>query len=434
MADISIEIAAIQTATQGSTLRSAIAAALVAINNDIPPVYSGSYSLLPSTVSYTVSVSGFRMAQDLVVEAYPEPILISKVITENGTYHASSDNADGYSQVTVSIPYYGGPYSITPSTVSQTFYTTDLMMAQDLVVEAYPEPVLISKVCSYNSVYWPGDDNADGYSLVIVSIPSYSGSYEITPDNTGIWLSTDGCLLESNIYVRPYSAALMSKTVDANGTYYAYHEIQEVDGYSEFTVAIPEYSGPYVITPSTVSQTFPTAGKLMTQDVTVEAYEDRFEYYFNLELRSFSSDIVSLRTYAFQSQSLLTYVSLPKCKALAQGAFYACRTLPEIYLPKCETILTSAFTGCYSLSTVRFDVLSNIAGGGHFRACSALTSLYLLWSSVCSISAAASASMFSSTPIMDGTGFIYVPSSLYSAYINHSVWGTWSSAFRSYTE
>lgn len=366
MADISIEIAAIQTATHGSELRSAIAAALVAINNDIPPVYSGSYSLLPSTVSYTVSVSGFRMAQDLVVEAYPEPILISKVITENSTYHASSDNADGYSQVTVSIPYYGGPYSITPSTVSQTFYTTDLMMAQDLIVEAYPEPVLISKTVSNNGVYSASDDSADGYS--------------------------------------------------------------------EFTVAIPEYSGPYVITPSTVSQTFQVQNMVMTQNLTVEAYEDMFEDYFNLELRSFSSDIVSIRTYAFQSQSLLTYVSLPECKVLAQGAFYACRTLPEIYLPKCETISTSAFTGCYSLSTVRFDVLSNIAGGGHFRVCSALTSLYLLWSSVCSISAAASASMFNSTPIMDGTGFIYVPSSLYSAYVNHSVWGTWSSAFRSYVE
>lgn len=34
--------------------------------------------------------------------------LITKTITQNGTYNASSDNADGYSQVTVAIPVYDG--------------------------------------------------------------------------------------------------------------------------------------------------------------------------------------------------------------------------------------------------------------------------------------------------------------------------------------
>lgn len=33
------------------------------------------------------------------------PTLITKTITENGTYTASEDNADGYSQVTVNVPY-----------------------------------------------------------------------------------------------------------------------------------------------------------------------------------------------------------------------------------------------------------------------------------------------------------------------------------------
>lgn len=34
--------------------------------------------------------------------------LITKTITANGTYNASSDSADGYSQVTVTIPVYDG--------------------------------------------------------------------------------------------------------------------------------------------------------------------------------------------------------------------------------------------------------------------------------------------------------------------------------------
>lgn len=37
-----------------------------------------------------------------------EPTLITKTVTANGTYNASADNADGYSQFTVAIPIYDG--------------------------------------------------------------------------------------------------------------------------------------------------------------------------------------------------------------------------------------------------------------------------------------------------------------------------------------
>lgn len=35
-------------------------------------------------------------------------VLTTKTITQNGTYNASDDNADGYSQVTVALPVYDG--------------------------------------------------------------------------------------------------------------------------------------------------------------------------------------------------------------------------------------------------------------------------------------------------------------------------------------
>ena len=35
-------------------------------------------------------------------------VLTTKTIIENGTYNASADNADGYSQVTVALPVYDG--------------------------------------------------------------------------------------------------------------------------------------------------------------------------------------------------------------------------------------------------------------------------------------------------------------------------------------
>lgn len=61
-----------------------------------------------------------------------EAVLTTKTITENGTYSAASDNADGYSSVTVNIPqngYFGIPIAKTAADakhlVYETFYTAD---------------------------------------------------------------------------------------------------------------------------------------------------------------------------------------------------------------------------------------------------------------------------------------------------------------------
>lgn len=45
---------------------------------------------------------------DEVVVAVPAPIIIQKTITENGTYIASNDNADGYDRVSVNVSGGGG--------------------------------------------------------------------------------------------------------------------------------------------------------------------------------------------------------------------------------------------------------------------------------------------------------------------------------------
>lgn len=70
----------------------------------------------------------------------PAPVLITKSVTENGVYAASSDNADGYSSVTVEVP-------------SDT-------------------PTLITKSVTANGTYSASDDSADGYSTVSVAVPN----------------------------------------------------------------------------------------------------------------------------------------------------------------------------------------------------------------------------------------------------------------------
>lgn len=55
------------------------------------------------------------------------PTLITKSITENGTYNAESDNADGYSQVTVNVSGGGGPMMYdTPAKYHQIYSASDI--------------------------------------------------------------------------------------------------------------------------------------------------------------------------------------------------------------------------------------------------------------------------------------------------------------------
>lgn len=82
----------------------------------------------------------------------------TKNIVANGTYNASADNVDGYSQVTVNVP--------TP-----------------------PTPILGHKTITANGVYDASSDNLDGYDQVTINVPevvnrmipyssrSYSGWY-----------------------------------------------------------------------------------------------------------------------------------------------------------------------------------------------------------------------------------------------------------------
>lgn len=87
--------------------------------------------VFPFAVDYsgnTMYVAAFNLNQHTIkvehLEFVDGPLnLITKTITANGTYSASSDNADGYSSVTVNVPSGGGTMqtkTVTPTTSQQT--------------------------------------------------------------------------------------------------------------------------------------------------------------------------------------------------------------------------------------------------------------------------------------------------------------------------
>lgn len=145
---------------------------------------------------------------------------------------------------------------------------------------------------------------------------------------------------------------------------------------------------------------------------------------------------------AFQKCIGLASVSFPNCTYIASNAFYQIRDLSNVYFPKCEHIGASAFDGCIALKSVTFPACLSIDEGAFefctrlgnlafpactnisswaFFACSSLSTIYLLGSSFCNIE---DLTAFSECQNLQS---IYVPSSLYSNYLNDSNWNYFGS-------
>lgn len=127
---------------------------------------------------------------------------------------------------------------------------------------------------------------------------------------------------------------------------------------------------------------------------------------------------------AFYLCSNLSTISIEQCVGVSNNGFYSCSALNRAYLPNAINLGWQAFQGCAVLSEV---VLSAVAvmNSRVFFQCSNLTSVNLVGvSRVPTISAAC----FGLTPIMSGSGSIYVPQSLYSQFTTAQYWSEYSSA------
>lgn len=135
---------------------------------------------------------------------------------------------------------------------------------------------------------------------------------------------------------------------------------------------------------------------------------------------------------AFSACRSLTTVSFPSCVSINGNAFNNCILLTSVDFPMCESVGTSAFYNCSSLATVSLSVCKSISAGG-FRGCSKLESLYLLNSSVTTMST----NVFQSTPMADSSylghfGSVFVPTSLVDSYKSATNWASISNRITAY--
>ena len=130
---------------------------------------------------------------------------------------------------------------------------------------------------------------------------------------------------------------------------------------------------------------------------------------------------------AFYNCINLTSINFPSLYTTQQQTFCGCNNLESVSVPRLSHINHGCFNSCYKLSTISLPNANWI--GAAFQSCYNLLSVYLNISTVPYIDANA----FSSTPISNYTtstggiyGSIYVPTSLYSAFLSSTNWAKYS--------
>ena len=147
--------------------------------------YDGSIlTSIPANTTVTFNTAGKLLTSSITVttgSGGSTPTLISKSITVNGTYNASSDSADGYSQVTVAVP---GPSYTTTSRATATqvlsgyyFYYPSSTSTVTRTQGTMTNRGAVSQTLTVNGASYTipaGYHNGSGH--VYVNIPVYDGT------------------------------------------------------------------------------------------------------------------------------------------------------------------------------------------------------------------------------------------------------------------
>ena len=156
-------------------------------------------------------------------------------------------------------------------------------------------------------------------------------------------------------------------------------------------------------------------------------------FFFCLALLSATApNCTSVGENAFGTCQNLEFASLPKCEYVGSYAFAGCRRLETVEITSCKTICSCAFSKCSSLTALSVSYCENIFHSA-FNKCIKLVSLYLMSTSLVTLS---HSDAFASTPIAGYTdytggvyGSIYVPASLLSDYKAANNWSYFSDRF-----
>ena len=257
-----------------------------------------------------------------------------------------------------------------------------------------------------------------------------NGSYNITGEFNGGVITVD---------VPAPQFVTETLNVSANGTY---NPGEGIDGYSQVVVDVPQSvtgftekeltEGVQIVNLSNTASF--VASNAFMGNATIQTVN--LPYATSIGISAFNnckslsyvslSICTSIGSNAFYSCTSLSQVSLPVCDYVGYNTFAGCRSLSQVSLPVCTYVANNAFYNCTSLSYVSLPLCGNIDKYA-FSNCRSLNSLTLCTDVYWTIPY--QSRMLSNTPIMSGTGSIYVRSDTYSIWITSTGWSSLSDRF-----
>ena len=148
-----------------------------------------------------------------------------------------------------------------------------------------------------------------------------------------------------------------------------------------------------------------------------------FNYCYDLETIDIPN-ASSIGSYAFANCAKLTSINVPAAKTISSNAFYMAK-ITYINLPNVDTIGSNAFTECINLEKVDMKTATSVGQNAFYN--SNLNTIIVRGNTVCTLR---NGTIFNNTPIAEGNGYIYVPSSMVDSYKSATNWSTYADQIR----
>lgn len=336
-----------------------IASALENLNTDI---INARTAITTKGGTVTANGGSSQLATDIatIPTGGGSATLITKSITANGTYNASSDNADGYSSVNVNVPTGITPTGTRTITANGTYDVTNYASA-DVNVSGGASSKYGATVDSFlgdvdaNGVLQPVTAQTNLVFTGVEYVPSYALYYRFYK-NSGITSVSFPDLTSMNkAYAMGYtfsdctnitSVDLSSLTRIENGTV-LYYTFQNCTNLTSVNLSALTYVGGGS---STMGGAFKNCTSLINLDLS----------------------------------SLTTISGVGSYYSMMGGAFEGCTSLTKVNLPSLKTIggqqgFYQTFKGCTNITNVDISSLTKISGssgmGSTFEGLSGITSL-----------------------------------------------------------